>query len=131
MQYILDADWIINALSARKNAADAIKDLYFSGIGISIATVGEVYEGAFGFPDSEKHLASFRRFLEPFTVLPLTDPIMEGFARIRAQLRRRGNLISDFDILLAATALEHDLQVLTFNTRHFERIAGLRIYRSI
>jgi predicted nucleic acid-binding protein len=42
---------------------------------------------------------------------------MERFAAIRAHLRRRGELIPDFDLLLAATALHYDLTVLTANLR--------------
>ncbi|CAN5276959.1 hypothetical protein BH23CHL1_BH23CHL1_03280 [soil metagenome] len=38
-------------------------------------------------------------------------------------------MISGIDILLAATALDRDLTVLTVNLRHFERIPDLRIYR--
>lgn len=37
-------------------------------------------------------------------------------------------MISDFDTLLAATALEYDLAVLTFNIEHFQRIPDLRLY---
>jgi tRNA(fMet)-specific endonuclease VapC len=53
---------------------------------------------------------------------------MLRFAELRAFLRRRGGLISDFDIIIAATALHYDLTVLTFNVRHFQRIPDLRIY---
>ena len=53
---------------------------------------------------------------------------MEIFARIRAALRRRGQMISDFDILIASTALQYELTLLTRNTRHFARIPNLRLY---
>jgi predicted nucleic acid-binding protein len=49
-------------------------------------------------------------------------------AEIRAYLRRQGQLIEDFDILIAATALHHDLTLLTFNVRHFQRVPDLQIY---
>jgi predicted nucleic acid-binding protein len=75
-------------------------------------------------------LASLREFLGLFPVLDLSDPIMERFARIRYELRSRGNLIPDFDLIVAATALELDLTVLTFNVRHFERISELALYTS-
>ncbi len=58
----------------------------------------------------------------------LNDPIMEQFAEVRAYLRRRGELISDIDILLGATALHYDLTLLTYNTRHFKRIPQLKMY---
>ena len=54
---------------------------------------------------------------------------MERFAEIRALLRRRGEIISDFDIIIGATALHYDLTVLTFNLRHLQRIPELRVYQ--
>jgi predicted nucleic acid-binding protein len=53
---------------------------------------------------------------------------MERFAFIRADLRRRGQLIPDLELLIAATALHHDLTLLTRNVRHFDRIPELRRY---
>ena len=38
-----------------------------------------------------------------------------------------GALIGDMDLLIAATALQYNLVLLTNNRRHFERIEGLRI----
>jgi tRNA(fMet)-specific endonuclease VapC len=61
-------------------------------------------------------------------VLPLTDAIMELFAEMRAFLRRRGQLIADFDLIAAITALHHNLTLLTYNRRHFKRIPDLRLY---
>lgn len=54
---------------------------------------------------------------------------MQRFAAIRAELRRTGRMISDLDIIIAATALQYDLTLLTFNRRHFERVTGLRLYQ--
>lgn len=62
-------------------------------------------------------------------MLTLDESIVERFAEIRAFLRRRGELISDFDILLGATALRHDFTVLTFNARHLRRIPDLKLYQ--
>ncbi len=54
---------------------------------------------------------------------------MERFAELRAYLRRRGQLIPDFDLLIGATALQHNLTLLTFNRRDFERIPHLALYQ--
>ena len=48
-------------------------------------------------------------------------------AEIYADLHCSGRLISDADILIAATALTHDLILVTENACHFERITGLRV----
>lgn len=96
---------------------------------MSWVTGAEIYEGAFGMADPQAHLERFREFLQPFALLDINDDIAERFAQIRFDLRRRGQIISDFDIVLAATALHHHLTVLTFNRRHFERIPEVRIYQ--
>ena len=129
MPYLLDADWAIQALAGRAEAVATIRRLAPARIAISVATVGEIYEGAFNSPNPGARLAQFRRFLVPFRVLGLSDPIVERFAETRSFLRRRGELISDFDILLAATALHHDLTVLTFNVHHLQRVPDLKLYQ--
>lgn len=129
MAYLLDADWVINALAGRRQAAAILNQLAPEGIAISWITAGEVYEGVFNAPDPQHRLATVRQFLSPFRMLGVNDPIMERFAEIRSLLRRRGQLISDFDILLAATALHYDLTVLTFNLRHLSRIPHLSLYK--
>ena len=52
---------------------------------------------------------------------------LSKFAEVRAHLRRRGQLISDFDILLGATALHYGLIVPTYNQKHCQRIPDLNI----
>lgn len=52
---------------------------------------------------------------------------MDCFARIKADLMRRGQKIEDPDILIAATAMENNLILVTHNIGHYERIPGLRL----
>ncbi len=42
-------------------------------------------------------------------------------------LRRDGNLLENFDLIIAATALFHNLELLSNNTKHFSRIKKLRL----
>jgi tRNA(fMet)-specific endonuclease VapC len=128
MQYILGADWVINALARKRRADDVLKRSGPAEISISIITLGELYEGPFATTNPEANLASLRDFLSLFPVLGLTDQVIERYVRIRYQLRIQGNLIPDFDLVIAATALELSLTVLTFNVKHFSRIAGLSLH---
>ncbi|MGH2585781.1 MAG: type II toxin-antitoxin system VapC family toxin [Dehalococcoidia bacterium] len=128
MPFILDADWIIQALAGRSQAVTALDRLAPQQVTLSAVTVGEICEVAFNSANPEAHIERFRHFLHPYRVLPVNEPIAFRFAEVRSFLRRRGQLISDFDIIVAATALRHDLTVLTFNVRHFERIPDLKIY---
>lgn len=57
----------------------------------------------------------------------LNHGICKLFGRERGRLRKKGELIGDFDLLIASTCLYHDLILLTNNIRHFERIENLKI----
>ena len=125
MRYLIDTDYLVDTTGGIPRAVETIARLDLLGVGVSFVTVAEFYEGAFRFPDPEGRLAAFRALLRPFAVLPLTDSAVERFARVRAALRRQGQRISDMDLLIAATALDADLILVTRNRRHFERVPGL------
>ena len=128
MRYLLDADWIIQVLAGKKEAVSAHKRINPEEIAVSYITIGEVYDVAFTYANPQAHLQTFRQFLAPFPILDLNESIMQHFAEIRSLLRRRGEIISDFDILIGATGLYHGLTVLTYNKRHFKRIPDLKLY---
>jgi tRNA(fMet)-specific endonuclease VapC len=128
MDYLLDTSWIIHAPAGKPETVGFHKHLNVSRAAVSIVSIGEIYEVAFTYANPQEHLTSFRQFLAPFRLLTLTEPIMEQFAETRALLRRRGEIISDFDILIGATALHHNLTLLTYNTRHFKRIPHLKLH---
>ncbi len=58
-------------------------------------------------------------------ILPLDETVIKWAVKIYADLYRRGQLIEDADILIAATALVHDLPLVTNNHKHFSRIPAL------
>jgi tRNA(fMet)-specific endonuclease VapC len=126
---LVDSDWLIDASIGRPRAQDLLNRLSLEGLAVSIVAVAEVYEGAFGVTDPRTALDGLRGFLSDFAILPLDDPIVERFAQMRAALRRQGRLIPDLDLLIAATALEKDLTLVTRNARHFARINGLRLFQ--
>ncbi len=74
-----------------------------------------------------KQIASFNAFCSNNNAVPLSDPVVVCAADIYAELYKRGQLISDADILIAASALEYSYVLVTNNLAHFERIPGLRI----
>lgn len=129
MRYLLDADWIIQVLAGRHEAVRAHKQINPQEIALSYITIGEIYEVAFNSTNPQAHLQTFRQFISPFTLLDFQEPLMERFAEIRSLLRLRGQLIADFDLLIAATALHYDLTLLTYNGRHFKHIPELKYYQ--
>ncbi len=72
-------------------------------------------------------LAKFEKLCQFSEVLPLIDDIVVRAADVYADLKQRGELIHDADILIAAAALVHGLVLVTNNERHFKRMTDLRI----
>lgn len=128
MIYLVDSDWVIDRLLARPDAVQLLDALLDQGLAISVITYGEVYDGIDGSRDPATAEAAFNRFLKGVTLIDLDAPTLRLFAAIRSQLRRIGRPIGDLDLLIAATAIHHDLTLVTRNQRHFGRVPGLRLY---
>ena len=74
-----------------------------------------------------KQLATFDLFCQNSEILPVTEAIINHASDVYANLYQRGQLISDADLLIAATAINHDLVLSTNNENHFSRVCSLRI----
>lgn len=62
-------------------------------------------------------------------MLEVDRKVIERFASVRSRLRRKGQLIDNFDILIAATALELNLVLIT-DDRDFSKVSELRVLSS-
>ncbi|MGI8643565.1 MAG: type II toxin-antitoxin system VapC family toxin [Thermomicrobiales bacterium] len=126
---LVDSDVIMDGLANRANALQTLLDLNAEGLAVSTTSIAEVLEGAYRSSDPPRQLQTYGRFFSGYSVLDVTAPIADRFAEIRARLRRQGNMIADMDLLIAATALVHDLTLLTGNARHFSHVPGLRLHQ--
>ena len=93
---------------------------------LSAITIGEVKRGIERLPPSPRRerLETWltNDLLDRFEgrVLPIDTPVMLRWGILRAQLDRIGRTLSPMDSLIAATALSHDLQLVTRNRRDYE-----------
>jgi tRNA(fMet)-specific endonuclease VapC len=126
--YLVDTDRVTDWLVGRTDAIELLARLSTLGMSISLITYGEIFEGIYFGRNSTAGEVAFRQFLREVDVLPLNRAIMQRFTRVRGELRRRGQLIGDPDILIAATALHHNLTLVTRNLKDFQRISGLDLY---
>jgi tRNA(fMet)-specific endonuclease VapC len=68
-----------------------------------------------------------RNILNLVKILPYTDATALKHARIWAELESSGKMIGSYDLIVAATALEHGSAVATFNQRHFTQVRALKV----
>jgi predicted nucleic acid-binding protein len=69
----------------------------------------------------------WRQLLRAIDVLDVTAAIADIWAQLRGFLRQRGQTTGDNDLLIAATALQFGLTVITRNKRQFGRVPGLDV----
>jgi len=98
----------------------------FGFVYISIITYYEVLNGLL-YKDANKQIKRFKEFVGYNSILQLTILSVDKSARIYADLRKTGKIISHNDVLIAGIALTNDLILITNNTAHFERIPELEI----
>lgn len=72
-------------------------------------------------------LGLFDKIVRQTGIVPLDKTALDIAAELHVDLRGKGQLIEDADLLMATIALAHDLTLLTANVRHFVRIESLRI----
>jgi tRNA(fMet)-specific endonuclease VapC len=127
LKYLVDTDWIIDHLNGIESVSKKLEKLAPSGICTNIISVAELYEGVYDSRNYEDSLNALETFLEGITVLPIDQDVCRIFGRERNKLRKHGNIIGDFDLLIASICLRHNLTLLTNNKEHFERIDSLKI----
>ena len=127
MRYLLDTDWVIHYLNGRDDIARRLDALQREGLGVSVISLAELYEGIYYSTDPEGNEQDLNDFLRGVNIIGIDEEACKLFGRERGRLRKAGQLIGDFDLLIAATGLHYGLTVLTNNRQHFERIEGLQL----
>ena len=107
--------------------AQRIEDLTPKGIGISVVSMGELYEGVYRASDPKRSEEALQLVLSEIDVVNIDDEVCRIFGQERGRLRAANALIGDTDLWIGATAIRHSLTVLTNNARHFSQIQGLSI----
>ena len=128
MRYLLDTNTIIFALKdALGKSALRIGKAAHDDVAICSVVEAELYHGATKYGRPTRRKAALDAFLQPFQSLPFDSACVPEYARIRDHLERGRNIIGANDLLIAATALTHDLTVVTHNSDEFKRVPGLRV----
>jgi predicted nucleic acid-binding protein len=127
MRYLIDTDWAVWWLRGRPEVVERLRDLRSEGLAISAVTLGELLTGVHRSSDRTQREAALQGFLRRVTVLPFGEDTAARWGAENARLLSAGERIAEFDLAIAATALEHDLVLLTENRKHYDRVAGLAL----
>ena len=96
-------------------------------IALSSITVAELYFVAYNSAQVEKNLAVVEHFLIPFEIVDFDSEAAIEYAKIKSDLRGRGEIIGELDMQIAAIAMANRMTVVTNNLKEFERVDGLSV----
>lgn len=131
MAYLFDTDAISETLKPKPAAAFVrwLRTIPRQDQFTSAIVAGELFKGAYRSPAADKWVRRIEATVLPaMTVLSYDIEVARVYGKIRAQLEAEGRMPGEADLQIAATALFHDLDLVTGNIRHFERIPDLRIH---
>ncbi len=128
MAYLLDTCTISEMISVRPNGnvlkwfeSQSEKTLY-----LSIITIGEIEKGIYQLPQSKKRLRLetwlFDELAPSFQnrLLGIDRKLMTAWAKMIAELKTKGMNRQSFDSVIEATALHHQLILVTRNVKNFK-----------
>lgn len=133
MAIILDADVIISGergvFDLRKWLASRPNEQFE----VAAITVAELWHGVERATGRHKAMREqyLKAVLELVPIVPYTEQTAYEHARVWAEVEARGKMIGFYDLIVAATALERNSKVATFNKRHFAAIRGLSVLEPV
>lgn len=128
MIYLLDSNVCIHLLNGRhRHLIDRFHRHDPQDTVLCSMVKAELLRGALRSQRVELNLQRLETFFAPLKSLPFDDAVAEHYARIGADLLKRGTPIGPNDLIIAAIARAHDATLITHNTAEFSRVAGLRM----
>jgi predicted nucleic acid-binding protein len=128
-RYLLDTGTLVAYLQGKPQVVQLVSPMLTGQqAATSMVVYAEVVEHFKSFPDFARRKRQLQRLLRTIAPYFLTYPILERYADIRRSMRQPHGkgLIGDIDTLIAATALERNLTVVTYD-KDFQRVPGLNV----
>ena len=117
---LVDTNVISELMRPRPNAKVQAWAERQEAFDLSVVCVEEILFGLRARPSS-RLLSWFEEFVDHYCrVLPISAAIARRSAEVRAELRARGKPRTQADMLIAATAFEHGVALVTRNVKDFE-----------
>jgi tRNA(fMet)-specific endonuclease VapC len=127
LKFLLDTDTCVYLLNGNPSLKKKVEEVGVFSLAISNSVLAELYFGAYNSKKVEDNLKRINLFKKNLTILSDSQESALRFGKIKADLRSKGKIIEDFDILIASIAIVSSCILITNNTDHFERIDDLQL----
>lgn len=127
VKYLLDTNICIAWLKGSPRIKEKLSSHSPEEISISTINVAELFFGAYNSEWIEHNLDNLRKFLSEIEIIDLDMPALEKYGELKTRLRKQGNIIDEFDLLIASICLANGLILVTNNEKHFVRMERLTV----
>ena len=124
--YLLDTDTCSHHFRGSQSVTERAA-IHAEELHLSTVTLAELLTWTLRTNAAPKWHRLLLRFLDAVEVLQVTPEIAERCGQIRAEMYDQGHAVPIADMLIAATALVHNLTLVTHNTKHFAAVPGLKL----
>jgi len=127
LKYLLDTNIVIYVLKRRPKEVLDIFNANASRMAISSITLSELMYGAEKSLNTDKNLEAVEEFVSHLEVLPYDAKASQHYGQIKAALEKKGQIIGENDIHIAAHAISHGLILVSNNVRELKRVPNLAL----
>lgn len=129
MAIIIDADVVIGGEKGAFDLATWLRSYPDEQFEIAAITVAELWHGVERATGTHRvtRQSYLRAILDVIPIIPYTEQTAYEHARLWAQLESSGRMIGSYDLIVAATALERESVLASFNKRPFANVRGLKV----
>lgn len=125
-RYLLDTNICIYLLKGLYDLDKKIESAGIDNCYVSEITVAELKYGVENSNRPDKNRKVLEEFQDRFSIIPIFS-CLDIYAKEKARLRKSGNILDDFDLLIGASAVFNELVLVTKNTSDFSRIIGVSL----
>lgn len=128
MTYFLDTNIISYLLKGSVNVKYKITELLLNADKVFIPAIA-YYETKRGLlaTSASKKLSILQNFISTFGIIDITTKTLDIASENWANLKAKGLIIEDSDLLIGASAIENDAILVTNNKNHLSRLTNIKL----
>jgi tRNA(fMet)-specific endonuclease VapC len=125
-KYLLDTNICIYYIKGKFGLKEKIRIVKKENLFISEITLAELKFGVQNSESPKKNQATLEDFLTGVQIIPIFNSL-DLYAEEKARLRKTGQTLDDFDLLIGVSSVANKMVLVTNNESHFERIKNIEI----
>jgi len=126
MKYLLDTNICIYYMKGLYALKEKIINIGSENCYISEITLAELKFGVENSEQKKKNKKVLDIFINGIKIVPIYN-CLDYYAIEKARLRKKGNTVDDFDLLIGTSAVSNNMILVTNNIKHFKNIKDIKI----